>query len=268
VAKKLLFHQMRLVYEIPGMDQAHVQRDVVYRRAKGIDLKLDVYAPAKLDKKARLAGVVFIHGGPISQKMQVQPKDWGCYISWGQLAAASGLVGVTFNHRFYGYEHLEQAGSDVAAAIEYVREHARAFNLDPTRLCLAAFSGGGPFLSLAFRDRPRFVRCVAIYYAMLDLRSSQQAVKIVGQEAAERFSPAAYLGSRTQIPILIARAGLEKSPQLNQALDRFAHAALEANVPLDLLNHPRGQHGFDVLDDDERSRYIIARTLEFIQANV
>jgi dienelactone hydrolase len=93
-------------------------------------------------------------------------------------------------------------------------------------------------------------------------------VKIAGQEAAERFSPAAYLDSKTKIPILIARAGLEKSPQLNQALDRFAQAALEANVPLDLLNHPRGQHGFDVLDDDERSRYIIARTLEFIQANV
>ena len=60
MVKKVPFHQMRVVYEIPGMDQAQVQRDVVYRHAEGIDLKLDVYAPTGLGKKAKLPGVVFI----------------------------------------------------------------------------------------------------------------------------------------------------------------------------------------------------------------
>jgi len=34
---------------------------------------------------------------------------------------------------------------------------------------------------------------------------------------------------------------------------------------LDLLNHPEGRHGFEILDDDARSRQIIRRTLDFLR---
>ncbi len=101
--------QKRIVYSIPEMDRANVQRDLVYKSAEGTELKLDVYAPADVSKSARLPGVVFIHGGPISPQMQ--PKDWGAFRSWGELVAASGLVGVTHHHRYYGYAYLERAGA-------------------------------------------------------------------------------------------------------------------------------------------------------------
>ena len=32
------------------------------------------------------------------------------------------------------------------------------------------------------------------------------------------------------------------------------------------MTHPQGRHGFDILDDDARSRAIIRRTLEFLRA--
>jgi hypothetical protein len=31
------------------------------------------------------------------------------------------------------------------------------------------------------------------------------------------------------------------------------------------MNHPRGEHGFDVLNDDARSREIIAHTILFLK---
>jgi hypothetical protein len=34
-----------------------------------------------------------------------------------------------------------------------------------------------------------------------------------------------------------------------------------------VLNHATGRHGFDVEDDNERSREIIKRTLDFIRAH-
>jgi hypothetical protein len=34
------------------------------------------------------------------------------------------------------------------------------------------------------------------------------------------------------------------------------------------MNHPTGRHGFDILDDDARSREIIARTLDFLKARL
>ena len=34
------------------------------------------------------------------------------------------------------------------------------------------------------------------------------------------------------------------------------------------LNHPAGRHGFDILDDDARSREIVARTFDFLKAHL
>ena len=36
-------------------------------------------------------------------------------------------------------------------------------------------------------------------------------------------------------------------------------------MPLDLLDHPEGRHGFDILDDDDRSREIVGRTFDFLR---
>jgi hypothetical protein len=66
-------------------------------------------------------------------------------------------------------------------------------------------------------------------------------------------------------PLFIARAGLD-NPAVNGALDRFAQEAMTRNVTIDFVNHAAGHHGFDFLDDDERTREIIRRTIEFIRA--
>lgn len=52
---------------------------------------------------------------------------------------------------------------------------------------------------------------------------------------------------------------------MNAGIDRFVEQALAANACLDVLNHPTGRHGFDILDDNARSREIIARAVEFLR---
>jgi hypothetical protein len=37
---------------------------------------------------------------------------------------------------------------------------------------------------------------------------------------------------------------------------------------LDLLTHPEGRHGFDILDDDERTRAILRHTVEFLRGRL
>jgi hypothetical protein len=63
------------------------------------------------------------------------------------------------------------------------------------------------------------------------------------------------------------RAGLDH-PFLNAGIDRFIQQALATNACIDVLTHPTGRHGFDILDDNPRSREIIARTLEFLRARL
>ena len=84
-----------VVYKVPGMDRVSVRRDIVYKSGDP-RLKMDVYAPPGLAAGERRPAVLFIHGGT---GPQTNPKDWGIFVSWGRLVAASGMAAVTFTHR-------------------------------------------------------------------------------------------------------------------------------------------------------------------------
>jgi acetyl esterase/lipase len=258
------FLQMPVLYTVPGMQDVIVRRDIAYKRAEDTDLLLDVYLPSDRSTDAPLPLVLFIHGGPVNFEVPLLPKDWGQYQSYGRMMAASGLACVTFNHRLRSRTDLVTPASDVADAISYVRANAATFGIDPDRLCLWGVSGGGPLLSFVLRDRPDYVRCLVAYYARLDLRQVSAELDY-DEQTLETFSAASHLGADrpTELPIFVARGGLD-NPSINRPIDRFVQRAIEANACLELANHPRGHHAFDMIDDDDRTREIIARTIDFV----
>lgn len=263
MAEEIPREERTVVYTVPDMDKVVVKRNLVYRRDMGQELLLDAYLPHHAQPGDALPGVIFIHGGPVPADWAV--KDRGQYRSWGPLAAASGFVAFTFNHRYHAPELLLQSVEDVVAAIVYVRENAAAFSLDPDRLCLWTCSGGGPHITFALREQPDYVCCLVIYYAVLDLRPVDFLVEALGEESCRQYSPlTAIEAGPMHFPIFIARAGLDH-PGLNQTIDAFVTQALQVNATLELMNHPQGEHGFDVMNDDARSRHILARTLAFMK---
>jgi len=261
--------QMRAVLRLPGMERAAVRRDVVYKTIGETNLAADVYAPPDAPQGGGLPAVILIHGGPIGPAMR--PKDWAGFQSLGELVAASGLMAVTFNHRFHGPAMLVEAAGDVRDLIRHVRENAPGYGIDADRLALWAFSGGGPFLSSALRDAPDYVKALVAYYAVLDLQERPPGLvpgspNDLSDETRRAYSPVHHVATsgRPIPPILIARAGFDH-PWLNGSIDRFVAKVLERNLSLELLNHEAGRHGFDILDDDERSREILLRTLAFLR---
>ena len=278
-----LFVNKRIVYEVPGMQTVRVKRDLVYKAAGTSELQMDVYSPRSSSR--RLSAVLFIHGGRVPPNLLTTPKDWAVYVSLGQLAAASGFVGVTFNHRFHTWESIPDAQADVMDAIKYVRANAATLGVDPERIILWAISAGGIFLSEPLRDRPAYVSAVVGYYVQLDLRTERRAFPAsVTDEVLRDFSPVYYLENAAAVkpepsasnpqrksngmfpPMFIARAGLD-SASLNDGLDRFVQLALKNNISLELFNHSHGHHGFDIEDNNERSREILKRTIEFIRTH-
>jgi len=253
--------RMPVVFEAPGMDAVTVRPDVEYRIADGQPLHMDVYAPAG-PPRSRPA-VILIHGGPVPM---VGAKNMGVFVSYGKLLAASGFVAIAFNHRFLAPNRLPDAAADVAALVAYARENAAHLGIDAGRLALWAFSGGGPLLAAPLRERAAWLRAVVAYYAPLDLQQPAYTDASIDAETRQRFSPLCSLGddARSAPPILIARAGRDNA-WINGCIDRFVQVALERGATLDLMNHPEGRHGFDVIDDQERSKEIIARTLEFVR---
>jgi acetyl esterase/lipase len=266
--------RMRVVLRVPGMEQVAVRRDVVYKTIGDARLAADVYSPPGAPKDKPLPAVILIHGGPIPASMVPTPKDWGGFQSLGQLLGASGFVAVTFNHRFHGPSMLVEAAGDVRDLIRHVRENAQVYGIDSTRLALWAFSGGGPFLSSALREGPEPVKALVAYYAALDLQERPPGVapgsaNDLTDETRRAYSPVYHVatGGRPVPPIFVARAALDH-PFLNASIDRFVAKALERNVAIEVMNHEAGRHGFDILDDVDRSREILERTLQFLRGRL
>ncbi len=253
---------MRIVFSAPGMDAVSVQRNLTYKTAGGQVLHMDVYCPPG-PARPRPA-VILVHGGPIPR---TGAKNMGIFVSYGELLAASGFVAVCFDHRFLAPDRIADAGEDVEDLVAHIRRSADSLGVDPERLALWVFSGGGPFLAAPLRERPPWLRAAVAYYTVLDLQQPPPGIDIgISAELLQTFSAICGLGEDAHgaPPILVARAGLD-DPWLNGTIDRFVLTALAKGTTLDLLNHPEGRHGFDILDDDARSKQIISHTVKFLQ---
>lgn len=248
--------KMPLVYTTSGMDAVEVTRGLVYRKDGNISLEMDVYRPPNLKANERRPAVIFLHGST-SLAMFPPPTTWGVYQSYGRLMGASGLIGVTFNHRLG--DGAEKGFGDARAAIEYVRTHAADLHVDPDRLCLSAYSAGGPLLAIAIGDPQPYFRCLVGFYSVLDIQPSITAER-------EQYSPVEQLklhAGKTP-PILIARAG-QDSKQINATIDRFISEAMSHDVQLELHNIKGAPHAFDILTPTPEGREVIARTIQFMK---
>jgi acetyl esterase/lipase len=264
MARKVM---MPVVYKVPGMDTVKVVPNLKYTKTDDPNVLMDVYLPLDAAPAEKRPVVIFIHGGV---KTEYTPKDWGIYTTWGRLIAASGFVGVTFTHRLeYPNKSLENAAQDVTAAINFVRASADKYNVDKDRICLIAFSAGGPMLSVGMRGETPYVRCLVGFYAFMDVQQSEYR-KTETPVTLKAFSPIAYLqkDASTIPPMFIGRAGRDEVPTMDDSIDRFVNEALAKNVALTLMNHPQGVHGFDNQNDDDRSREIIRSAIAFMQIHL
>jgi acetyl esterase/lipase len=253
-----------LVLRKPGTERVKVTAQLRYH--PGVDdanLLMDVYSPLDVKAGERRPVLMFVHGGAGSES---RPKDWGIYKGWGRLAGAAGLVGVTFTHRLgYPKPLLAESGADVAAAIDYIRTNAAKLGADPDRICLAAYSAGGPLLTLGYDTKRPYIRCLIAVYAFLDVQQSSLHRDNEPAGRVKQYSMIEHLGENRarEIPTLIARAGRDEIPTMNDSIDRFIARAIRENANVTVMNHPEGVHGFDNQNDDDRSREIMEFLLAF-----
>jgi acetyl esterase/lipase len=257
----------RIVLTVPGMEKARIQQGIVYKRVGSDELKMDVFSPDK-PTASSLPAILFIHGGPLPADFPLPPREWGIYVSYGQYAAASGVIGVTFDYRFFSIERLAEAESDIDDALRYVREHAHALGIDREQIAVWAFSGGGPLLSHFLREPEPGIRCIVGFYSLMDIQPGNMQSPGPSGNSLEHFSPVLALAeSNGKLPpIFFGRAGLDNA-SLNTTIDAFVAEGLKRNVTIDLSNHPEGHHGFDMLDDNARSREIIRRAMDFVKSH-
>jgi acetyl esterase/lipase len=69
-------------------------------------------------------------------------------------------------------------------------------------------------------------------------------------------------------PIFLVRPGKDYIPGNQTAYKKYIVAAHEAGVELTLVDYPEGEHAFDRINNTDRSREIIAETLEYLRSHL
>ncbi|MGH7599603.1 MAG: hypothetical protein ACREOI_24875 [bacterium] len=222
--------QRPVVYRLPAMETVIVKKDVVYKTVDGVSLKMDVYYPPQLGKTDKLPLVIFTNGVGA-----LEIPQWRVYQDWARLAAASGLIAVNYQSR------PNAAFKDSEDLLEYLRKNADTLQIDENRIGLWTCSGNvNVGLPLVMQANRPYIRCAVIYYGMANVQTFRQ-----------------------KLPLLLVRAG-QDSYSLNKAIDEFVKNALARELNLEFINYLEGQHAFDILDDNDRSRKIIKQTLDFL----
>lgn len=218
------------------------------------DARLDHYVGPDAGADRRPV-VIFVHGGPIPEGHV--PRDWEGFVGYGTLAAAHGLVGVTFDHRLFSDMHYPQSAEDLAEVVERTRE---LDVVDPDRVALWLYSGGGPLAVDWMVRQPTWLRAIAWTYPVL-------APPPDWPGDGPRFDAVTAVGGCAALPKLLVRVGDEFVP-LAQGQDAFVTAAQEAGAALDVIEIPSAAHGFEGHGENAAARASVEEAMAWMAATL
>jgi hypothetical protein len=250
--------------EIDGMAEVNVLRDIPYATVEDEVLTMDIYRPPTASRQA-VPAVIFVTGYPDPGARRVlgcNVKDMASYQSWGRLIAASGLAAVTYTNL-----RPESAAADV---IGVVRTRAESLAIDPSRIGLWSCSGNVPnALAALIEGKPRASCAVLCYGYMLDAPGSTRVA-----DAARQFgfvNPTAGRSVRDiphEVPLLVARAGADEMPGLNESLDGFVQQAIALDRPVTFVNQAGAAHAFEINERTPRTSRLVRQILAFLQLHL
>ncbi|QTE02369.1 alpha/beta hydrolase [Streptomyces cyanogenus] len=197
--------------------------------------------------------VVLVHGGPVPAGARPTPRDWPTLVGYARMAAAEGMVGVTFDHRLHDVADYERAAADVTAAVELVRADPR---VDADRVALWFFSGGGLLAADWLEKPPVWLRCLAASYPVLAPLPNWGLT-------GSRFRPDRAVAHAGALPVVLLRAGRE-TPEVAATVEAFVSAAEGCGAHLELVDVPNGHHGFETVDAPEETVPALRRAMRSV----
>jgi hypothetical protein len=222
--------------------------------------QVDLYHPAGT---ARTGAILFVHGGPAPPDLEVLPRDWPVYQGYATAAAQRGLVAAVVDHGLIrGLDQLVTAADDVEAAVGVLRADPR---VDPGRVALWFFSGAGLLAGEWLDSRPDWLRCLLLTYPLLATPPGVDEL-VNAAEVIGRHDRGGGVGEvpNTDLPVLLTRVGRERA-ELAGPVAEFVSAG---GAALDIIDVPKGQHGFDMLDHTEESRAAVTQALDWAIAHL
>jgi dienelactone hydrolase len=251
-----------VAYEVAGMKDVIVKKDIPYLKTADSALKMDVYYPPKFDFKRKIPAIVFVFGYTNEGQLKTakhQLRTWSPYTSWCKVIAASGMAAIV-------YETINPE-NDIKSLIQYINSNTDNLNIDVNKIGAYSCSANTPTeIAYVLNDSNCIFKCAVVYYGIF-LTADFKYISTIDTLSQNMGFVTPRLSEPTswnsKVPLLIVHAGKDFVPHTNESLTSFVEKAIIQNIPITLMIHSNGVHGFDIYTDNESTRQIIKNTLEF-----
>jgi acetyl esterase/lipase len=231
-------------------------------------LELDLYLPPA---DGPLPVVVYVHGGGWQRGSRRDPPP-GVEPDFYDGIAAEGFAVAAVDYRLSGEARFPAPLEDVRAAVDWVRDNADAYGLDPGRVFVWGDSAGGHLALLAtLTGAP--VRAAVAWFPVTDLASmpdqgpDSREARLLGAPAASvpglarRASPVTHAHAGAP-PVLLQHGAADDMVPAAQSV-RLAEALEAAGAAVELELVPDATHFWKGASDVPA---IIGRSIQFLRA--
>jgi len=238
-----------VVLKVPGMDLVKVSK-AEYASGRS----MDIYYPGGFDFSRSAPVVVFVMGYSTEFTMNwfgARLKDLGQYVSWGELVAASGMIGVAYE--------TDYPDDDIDAVLDYIGRNGSSLGMDSKRIALFGCSGNTltalGALASKKADYRSSLRCGVIMYPIISYFMN----------TGEDVMPAPFKRQlRTDLPIFMVTVGNDRNEWMTAA-STFTAGIQRRGLPVEVAHYAQGVHGFDTDQDTEDSKALVAHALAFMK---
>ena len=256
--------------------------ELVYKNAKGNNMRLDVYRPN--NTAAIHKTIIYIHGGTWISGTKRKVQDQYRYYAIKTLLD-NNIEIISIDYSLIGRQAntLENCIYDCCDAIKYCIENAHYLGIDTAQIGLWGSSAGAHLAMMSYLQLPnqeiikfiiddfgpsdiseiwsivpdfvrRFMSTIFFHLPYRDLKKFDSLTKA--------FSPLYYSKSLSKVPILISHG--EKDPIVNCKQSIWLHDSLPNTS--ELFIYPGLKHGFKTMDSTEIKLYT-DRVMEFVEKN-
>jgi dienelactone hydrolase len=251
-----------VAYEVAGMNDVIVKKDMPYLKSSDSALKMDIYYPPNFDFRRKIPAIVFVFGYTNEGQLKTakhQLRTWSPYTSWCKVVAASGMAAVV-------YETINPE-NDLKSLTDYLKANADKFNIHDSRIGAFSCSANSPVaLANILNSSNTSFKCAAIYYGIF-LNTDFKYLSVIDTLSKQMgFIPSRLPESLTwkkDVPVLIVHVGKDFVPNTDESLTLFLDEAVRQKIPFTLIHYATGIHAFDIYADNKETREIIKTTLEF-----
>ena len=275
-----LYGDKNIPNEIPGPDEEKRDEDGIVRISKISRPTLTVYLPPK-EKANGIAVVVCPGGGYGINAFKHEGTDVAVELN------KMGIAAFILKYRLPSDKIMKDKSvgplQDTQQAIMIVRQRAKEWNVDPSKIGIAGFSAGGHLASTAgthfqksLIDNPGNVSLrpdfMILLYPVISFSDSighiGSRTNLIGKspspEAIRFYSNELQVTKQTP-PTFLVHAGDDNVVKVANCL-KFYEALNKNGVPAELFVFPNGGHGFGLINPTSPDRWM-DRCLDWMKSN-